>query len=122
VFDKELAMLFTVHQIQIDRSVYDRVNELGHEQAAEQYPEYRAYMDCSFRGSKKYKPEYSQYFKPVCTIEADNLNRVFDIGNIGPESAITRLLPMHSISVGDIIVDPNGVKHMVNSFGFEEIA
>jgi hypothetical protein len=122
VFDKELAMLFTVHQIQIDRSVYDRVNELGHEQAAEQYPEYRAYMDTMFKGSDGYKTEYAEYYTPVCTIEAENLNRVFDIGNIGPEESITRLARMHSVSVGDIIVDPNGVKHMVNSFGFEEIA
>ena len=114
-------MLFTVYQIQIDRSVYDRVNELGHERAAEAYPEYRAYMDCSFRGSTKYKAEYAEYFKPVCTIRAANLNRVFDIGNIGPEEYITRLLPMHSISVGDIIEDEQGRKVMVDSFGFGEI-
>lgn len=114
-------MLYTVHQIQIDRSVYDRVNELGHEAAAAQYPEYRAYMDTSFRGSKRYKGEYAQYYKPVCTIEADNLNRVFDIGNIGPEESITRLLPMHSISVGDIIEDEQGNRVMVDSWGFGEI-
>lgn len=114
-------MLFTVYQIQIDRSVYDEVNRLGHEGAAQQYPEYRAYMDTSFRGSKQYKPEYSQYFKPVCTIEAANLNRVFDIGNMGPEESITRLAPMHSISVGDIIEDEQGRRVMVNSFGFGEI-
>ncbi len=115
-------MLYTVHQIQIDRSVYDEVNRLGHEAAAEQFPEYRAYMDTSFRGSKRYKPEYAQFYKPVCTIEAANLNRVFDIGNIGPETSITRLLPMHSISVGDIIEDERGVKVMVDSYGFKEIA
>ena len=114
-------MRFTVYQIQIARSVYNQVNELGHEGAAEKFPEYRAYMDCSFRGSKKYKPEYAEYFKPVCTIEADNLNRVFDIGNIGPEEKITRLAPMHSISVGDIIEDADGRRVMVDSFGFGEI-
>ena len=114
-------MLFTVYQIQIADSVYNEVNRLGHEAAAEVYPEYRAYMDCLFRGSKKYKPEYAEYFKPVCTIEAANLNRVFDIGNIGPEESITRLLPMHSISVGDIIEDEQGRRVMVDSFGFGEI-
>ncbi len=114
-------MRFTVYQIQIARSVYNQVNELGHEGAAEKFPEYRAYMDCSFRGSKKYKPEYAEYFKPVCTIEADNLNRVFDIGNIGPEEKIIRLAPMHSISVGDIIEDADGRRVMVDSFGFGEI-
>lgn len=114
-------MRFTVYQIQIERSVYNQVNELGHEGAAEKFPEYRAYMDCSFRGSKRYKPEYAEYFKPVCTIEADNLNRVFDIGNIGPEEKITRLAQMHSISVGDIIEDEQGRRVMVDSFGFGEI-
>ena len=114
-------MKFTVHQIQIDRSVYNEVNRLGHEAAAEQFPEYRAYMDTSFQGSKRYKAEYGQYYKPVCTIEAANLNRVFDIGNIGPEESITRLAPMHSISVGDIIEDEQGVRVMVDSFGFGEI-
>ena len=114
-------MKFTVHQIQIDRSVYNEVNRLGHEAAADQFPEYRAYMDTSFMGSKRYRAEYSQYYKPVCEIEAPNLNRVFDIGNIGPEESITRLLPMHSISVGDIIEDEQGVRHIVDSFGFKEI-
>ena len=115
-------MLYTVYQIQIDRGVYNEVNRLGHEAAAEQFPEYRAYMDTSFMGSKRYKSEYIKFYKPVCTIEAANLNRVFDIGNIGPEESITRLAPMHSISVGDIIEDEQGVKVIVDSFGFKEIA
>lgn len=115
-------MLFTVYQIQISDSVYDEVNRLGHEGAAQQYPEYRALMDCQFQGSAKYKPEYAEYYKPVCTIQADSLNRVFDIGNIGPEESITRLRPMHSISVGDIIEDAEGRRVMVDSWGFGEIA
>lgn len=115
-------MRFTVHQIQIARSVYNEVNALGHEEAAVKFPEYRAYMDTMFRGSKGYKAEYASFYAPVCVIEADNLNRVFDIGNIGPEERIERLAPMHSISVGDIIEDEAGVRHIVDSFGFKEIA
>ena len=115
-------MRFTVHQIQIADSVYDQVNALGHEGAAEKFPEYRAYMDTMFRGSKGYKSEYGKFYAPVCVIEADNLNRVFDIGNIGPEERIQRIAPMHSVSVGDIIEDEQGVRHMVDNFGFEEIA
>ncbi len=115
-------MKFTVKQIQIADSVYDQVNRLGHEEAAQEFPEYRAYMDTMFRGSDGYKSEYEQFYAPVCVIEADSLNRVFDIGNIGPEESITRLARMHSVSVGDIIVDPYGVKHMVDRMGFKEIA
>jgi hypothetical protein len=122
VFDKGQLMKFTVLQIQIADSVYDQVNRLGHEEAAHAFPEYRAYMDTMFKGSDGYKPEYSEFYKPVCTIEASNLNRVFDIGNIGPEESITRLAPMHSVSVGDIIQDPDGTQYMVDRMGFKELA
>lgn len=114
-------MLYTVHQIQIARSVYDRVNELGHAGTAEQYPQYRARMDTMLQGSKGYKPEYSKYYEPVCTIETADLDGVFQIGNIGPEESITRLAQMHSVSVGDIIEDAAGRRAMVDSFGFREI-
>ena len=53
---------------------------------------------------------------------ADSLNGVFEVGNIGPEENIERLDSMHSVSVADIIVDPEGNKHVVASFGFEEVA
>ena len=114
-------MRYTVYQIQIDRTVYDRVNELGHEGAAQQYPEYAARMATSFLGSKKYRPEYGQYYAPVCEIQADDLNGVFHIGNMGPEERITRLAAMHSVSVGDIIEDEQGCRVMVDSYGFGEI-
>ena len=118
-------MRFTVHQIKIERSVYDQVNKLGHEGAATTFPEYRAKMDTMF-GSKGYKAEYEQFYAPVCEIDAEDLEGVFYIGNMGPEERIKRLAPMHSISVGDIIecggTDTiRGVRFMVDSFGFEEI-
>lgn len=115
-------MQFTVLQIQITDRVYNAVNRLGHEAAAREFPQYRAYMDTMFKGSDAYKPEYREYYTPVCTIEADSLNRVFDIGNIGPEESITRLARMHSVSVGDIIVDPQGGQYMVDRMGFKELA
>ena len=115
-------MLFTVYQIQIADSVYNRVNEVGHSLAAQECSEYRAYLDTMFQGSKGFKPEYSQYYAPVCTIEAEDLNGVFNVGNIGPEESITRLCPMHSVSVGDIIENPEGVRYMVDSMGFKELA
>ena len=120
-------MRFTVRQIQITDRVYNEVNKLGHEDAAIKFPEYRAYMDTMFKGSKGYKPEYAEYYAPVCVIEAEDLEEVFQIGNIGPEQRIQRLAQMHSISVGDIIecggTDTiQGVRFMVDNFGFKEIA
>ena len=46
---------------------------------------------------------------------------MFEVGNIGPEENIERLHPMYSTSVGDIVVDPEGNKHVVASFGFKEV-
>ena len=57
----------------------------------------------------------------VATIEAVDLNAVFEIGNIGPEDKIERLAPMHSISVGDVIVDEDEKSFSVDSMGFSEI-
>ena len=55
-------------------------------------------------------------------ITADDLDEVFEIGNIGPEYNIERVGPMHSISVGDVIVDTGyDVAWYVDSFGFGEL-
>jgi len=58
----------------------------------------------------------------VAEIEANDLNHVFDIGNIGPEENITRIGRMSSISVGNIIEDAQGKRVVVAAFGFEEVA
>jgi hypothetical protein len=61
-------------------------------------------------------------YDTVCTIIAKNLDEVFEIGNIGPEEKITRLNPMHSVSVGDIIEDSTTSKrYVVSPFGFKEL-
>ena len=59
-------------------------------------------------------------YEHVANIEAADLNGVFHIGNMGPEENIERLGPiMHSLSVGDIVVDTtDGATHYVDSFGF----
>ena len=57
----------------------------------------------------------------VATIEAVDLHAVFEIGNIGPEDKIERLAPMHSISVGDVIVDEDEKSFSVDPVGFSEI-
>lgn len=60
----------------------------------------------------------------VCEIEADDLDHVFQIGNIGPEENITRIADrMHSISVGDVIRVKGDVSSsvVVASIGFNKI-
>ena len=57
----------------------------------------------------------------VCEIEAADLDEVFKIGNIGPEEKITRIAPMHSVSVGDVIRDDRGRCFVVSSIGFTRL-
>ena len=57
----------------------------------------------------------------VADLDADTLNEAFEIGNIGPEEKYTRYARMHSVSVGDILVDETGQAHIVASFGFDEL-
>jgi len=61
-------------------------------------------------------------YKEVCEIEADSLDEVFEIGNIGPESKIERLDRMHSISVGDVIMTETYECYVVKGVGFERLA
>ena len=60
-------------------------------------------------------------YDEVAAIEADTLDEVFEIGNIGPEEKIERFGPMHSISVGDIIRNDKYECYVVKSFGFKRL-
>jgi hypothetical protein len=57
----------------------------------------------------------------VADLNTNSLDEAFEIGNIGPESKYTRYARMHSLSVGDILVDETGQAHVIASFGFDEI-
>ena len=58
------------------------------------------------------------FYKPVADINANSVDEVFQIGNIGPNNKISRKAPMHSISVGDVIVSETGVTRFVAPIGF----
>lgn len=61
-----------------------------------------------FHGSAMFTPEMFEHYQNVAMIDAPNLEAVFHVGNVGPEERITRLAPMHSISVGDIVLGSDG--------------
>jgi len=61
------------------------------------------------------------YYEHVSNITADSLEGVFHVGNMGPEEDIERFAPMHSLSVGDVVLDQDGMFHMVASFGFDAV-
>jgi len=72
--------------------------------------------------SAKEIAEISDEYRMVALIDGKTLDDVFTIGNMGPESKIERVEPMHSVSVGDIIEDVIDRKtYVVAKYGFEEI-
>ena len=71
---------------------------------------------CSVESVISAKPLYSK----VAVIEAEDLEDVFTIGNIGPEGKIERIAPMHSVSVGDVVVDKNGYASVCMPMGFKQ--
>ena len=71
---------------------------------------------CSVASVITAKPLYSK----VAVIDAEDLEDVFTIGNIGPEGKIERLAPMHSVSVGDVVVDNGGFASVCMPMGFKQ--
>lgn len=113
---------YTVLQIPMSNDIYDFVNKHGREAAIKQYPEYQTRMEVMFYGSEGFLSWMSEYYDAVCDVDADSLDQVFEIGNIGPECLITRKKPMHSVSVGDIIrCNRTGTFHMVDGYGFTQL-
>ena len=107
-----MVQIFSVYQIVIDKDLSDLINKEGwdcHVKA-------KSYTEAMF-GNVELGVKNNCYTK-VAEVVADDLNHVFEVGNIGPEDRITRLDKMHSISVGDIIVDAEGNASAVASVGF----
>ena len=46
---------------------------------------------------------------------------MFEVGNIGPENLIERFSQMHSISVGDVILDEDGMMWLTAQVGFQPV-
>lgn len=111
-------MKFAVYQITLDRQIVDAVN------SGKKVPAYSAKMamNMDFRSERiaenASKAFDNGYYTHVCNIEAKDLNDVFHVGNIGPESSIERLNRMSSISIGDVIVDETGSMSVVAANGF----
>ena len=109
---------YTIFQINLTDAQVDEVNTSKGE-----YPEfYNKYLRTNFQPKPEAILDAFDMYKPVAKIEAENLEQVFHIGNMGPEDRIKRLDRMHSVSVGDLVFDPNtGIYYYVDSFGFAEL-
>ena len=114
-------MNYKVYQIHLTEAEHNQVNAEGHNAV----PKQKAKLDMSFTDNVAVLAKQAfdaGYYTHVSNIEADGLEAVFEVGNIGPESSIERLGRMHSVSVADVVETPEGVRHVVASVGFKELA
>ena len=112
--------MYKVFQIHPQEAVYETVNAVGHTEAGRQFPIWKAKLDI-MSGSEGFVPEYSTHYSHVADVVAEDLESVFHVGNMGPENLITRHSRMHSVSVGDIVVDESGNSYMVDPIGFSPV-
>lgn len=115
-------MQYTVYQISYTKDEIEGINS-GMKSMKR---DIKTDMAFDFQGEKMVdlveKALYENLYTGVAQIEATSLDEVFQVGNIGPESQITRLGRMSSVSVGDLIEDEDGNRHVVANFGFKEVA
>jgi hypothetical protein len=118
---------FIIFQISL-RNLTDEINRIGWTEAAKLHTKVDTHLECGFQGSKNFKPAMFADYNVVATIEADDLEQAFAISNIGSaalpvgeEAQVIRFRKMHSLSVGDIVLDKSGHFHMVDGCGFAEI-
>ena len=120
---REMNMKYKIFQIQLTDAEVAMINANGHDSVPKQ--KLRLNISMSFGepvGGLVKEAIAADYYTHVGNITANDLEDVFNVGNIGPEESIERLGRMSSLSVGDVVEDENGVRHVVASFGFEEIA
>lgn len=108
-------MKYDLYQIRLTDEQIDEVN-------SGETPEfYQKYLGITMSPTALKVLDARDMYSKVAEIKADNLEDVFTIGNIGPESAITRLARMKSVSVGDVVVDQYGAAYVCATFGWQEV-
>lgn len=106
--------MLKVYQISISRAEAKAINESANPMAI---PKYKAHCDASVLG----KFPGREFYSHVADFPTDDLDRAFEIGNIGPETGIVTHDRWHSLSVGDVLVREDGTAFIVASFGFDQI-
>lgn len=103
-------MKYTVYQINLSDKDYENrdLREM--------------YLDTTMNPTAKAIEKAKDLYKRVAEIDASDFQEVFEIGNIGPIECIQKIRPMHSVSVGDIIVREDGVTMFVAPFGFKSVS
>ena len=118
-------MSYLIHQFHLSNEASDRLNKVGWDGDFGDFPEIKIQRDVKFSGSENFEPWMEDHFTSVARVTGvDTLEDVFDVGNgYGPEgSCIQKFTRMHSVSVGDIIVNEKcGTAWMCEREGWSNI-
>ena len=132
-------MKYKLHQVYFTNEEYDHIDKVGRYNVPKKVFKLDLAVEDDIKELAKKGLELG-YYSHVSNINTPylsddpsiycpmtDLEDVFKIGNnieingYLPEQFIERLLPMHSISVGDIIENQKGELYVVASFGFEKL-
>jgi hypothetical protein len=112
-------MRFEVKQAVLSSSMVAEVN------STDTYPQfYKDYLDVTYKPTQDLINKSRYLYQTVGFIEADSADGVFKKGNIwdGFEGDIKHVgVGMHSISIGDLLIDENGDAVVVDRRGFTNI-
>ena len=113
-------MKYSVYQFEVTDKIYNQINSGENPHA---HTAMGALMLTTGEKAQENYDAASEYFTKVAVVEANDLDEVFEYGNIGPESKITRIpgVNMTSVSVGNVIIDAYGNASMVCGWGFTPI-
>ena len=114
-------MKYKIFQIKLTDAEVDLINEKGHDSVHKQSLKLDMNLLKNDTGRIAAYAFNRGYYTHVSNIEADSLEGVFHVGNVGPEENIERISPMHSLSVGDIVEDGSGAMSVVAGYGFKDV-
>ena len=111
-------MKFKVLQIQLSDADVDAVNE---------GVEVRKYVLKTYMFGERVVPSATEamdlgYYDHVLTIDGDKLEDVYYIGNFMDDRNLDKVQvhgTFSSVSVGDVVIDENGLAFVVDTFGFQ---
>ena len=115
---------YKVHQMKLTDEQVDEINEQG----AENSSLWKFYNDANMfpDGDKVQNALRMGLYDHMANIEAENRDQVVHIGNGHPDAEIEHLenkfgRQMHSITIGDVVEDPDGTRWFVNFGGYEKV-
>lgn len=117
---------YKVHQMKLTDEQVDEINEQG----AEKSSLWRFYNDANMfpDGDKVQHAWNCGLYDHMANVEAENRDQVVHLGDT--EFQVSDKIeflenkfgrPMHTITIGDVIEDPDGTRWFVNFGGFEKL-